>query len=171
VTPKPQNKDYRRDLLLSWVKLGDLARSRRDTPAANGYYWRAAMLAEELELCDVLLGATTDAFVMFWERQREPLDDRFVPTHLFGSDWLAPELGATASVDSLVMILPRLLTTRDMRGGNASQMTIEQLAAAGIDASMVVIAPTAIDTREQTMDFVRDNIKRQDAFVLGLLSR
>ena len=64
-----------------------------------------------------------------------------------------------------------LLTTRGMRGGNASQMTIEQLAAAGIDASMVVIAPAAIDTREQTMDFVRDNIKRHDAFVLGLLSR
>jgi hypothetical protein len=45
------------------------------------------------------------------------------------------------------------------------------LAAAGIDASMVVIAPTAIDTLEQTMDLVRGATKRQDGFVLGLLSR
>lgn len=157
---------------------------------------------EAPELYEQLLNAITDAFILFWNKQKELLGDRFVPTHLFGWDWLPPEFGATVSVDSLVMVLPRfydayfrpyleqisdafggvtvhscgnfsqvvpsLLKTRTMRGVNASQLTVEQLAAAGIDGSVVVIAPTEVASLAQSIGFVRENGLRLNTAVHGI---
>ncbi|MCX7934793.1 MAG: hypothetical protein N3A66_05990, partial [Planctomycetota bacterium] len=53
-----------------------------------------------------LMTAAADAFLLFWRAQRELAGNLFVPTHLFGWDWVPPEAGASLSADSLAMISP-----------------------------------------------------------------
>ncbi|MCL2707568.1 MAG: uroporphyrinogen decarboxylase family protein [Defluviitaleaceae bacterium] len=53
-----------------------------------------------------LLEKTTGAFIMFWERQKKLLGEAFVPTHLFGWSYAPGQIGATVSVDSVVMVSP-----------------------------------------------------------------
>ncbi len=53
-----------------------------------------------------IMNISTNAFIMFWEKQKDLLGDLFVGTHLFGWDWLPQGMGASVSADSLVMVSP-----------------------------------------------------------------
>ena len=53
-----------------------------------------------------LMDAVTNAFIMFWQKQKDLLGGLFVGTHLFGWDWVPENCGASLSADSLVMISP-----------------------------------------------------------------
>lgn len=53
-----------------------------------------------------LLTLMSDAFVAFWQLQKEILGNLFVGTHLFGWDWIPEGNRATLSMDSLVMFSP-----------------------------------------------------------------
>jgi hypothetical protein len=58
------------------------------------------------ELFHKLMEAVTNAFIMFWQKQKDLLGDLFIGTHLFGWDWVPDNCGASLSADSLVMISP-----------------------------------------------------------------
>ena len=51
-----------------------------------------------------LMQKAADAFQLLWEAQATLLGDKFVGTHLFGWSWIPENVGATMSVDSLVML-------------------------------------------------------------------
>jgi len=51
-----------------------------------------------------LMKHVCDAFSMFWEKQMEVCGEHFVGTHLFGWDWMPPNMGASISADSLAMV-------------------------------------------------------------------
>lgn len=53
-----------------------------------------------------IMSIVTDAFIMFWKKQKEILCDCFVGTHLFGWNWVPEDTGASISADSLVMVSP-----------------------------------------------------------------
>ncbi len=53
-----------------------------------------------------IMNISTNAFIMFWEKQKKLLGNLFVGTHLFGWDWLPKDMGASLSADSLVMVSP-----------------------------------------------------------------
>ncbi len=53
-----------------------------------------------------LMDAVTNAFIMFWQKQKELLGELFIGTHLFGWDWVPENCGASLSADSMVMISP-----------------------------------------------------------------
>lgn len=67
------------------------------------------LLLAALEMPDAyhaIMRKATDAFILFWEAQRDLLGEQFVGTHLLGWDWVPPGIGATVSADSLVMVSP-----------------------------------------------------------------
>ncbi len=51
-----------------------------------------------------LMKHVCDAFSMFWKKQMEVCGEHFVGTHLFGWDWMPPNMGASISADSLAMV-------------------------------------------------------------------
>ncbi|MHB8963855.1 MAG: hypothetical protein ACYC5K_11960, partial [Saccharofermentanales bacterium] len=53
-----------------------------------------------------LLSRLTEAFILFWNSQKELLGDLFVPTHLFGWNWVPENMGGSISSDSIVMVSP-----------------------------------------------------------------
>jgi len=53
-----------------------------------------------------LMDKITKAFIMFWKAQRDLLGDLFVPTHLFGWNWVPENICASISCDSIVMVSP-----------------------------------------------------------------
>lgn len=53
-----------------------------------------------------LMKHVSDAYTAFWKKQHEVCGDLFVGTHLFGWDWMPPNMGATISADSLAMVSP-----------------------------------------------------------------
>ncbi|MHB1454521.1 MAG: hypothetical protein ACYCYM_11285 [Saccharofermentanales bacterium] len=53
-----------------------------------------------------LLSRLTEAFLLFWNSQKELLGDLFVPTHLFGWNWVPENIGGSISSDSIVMVSP-----------------------------------------------------------------
>jgi len=53
-----------------------------------------------------IMDLATNAFILFWEAQQKLLGEHFVGTHLFAWDWLPPDMGASLSADSLVMVSP-----------------------------------------------------------------
>jgi hypothetical protein len=61
---------------------------------------------EEPEKFHHLLSVVSDAFIDLWKAQEKLLGDNFIGTHIFAWDWVPQGLGATMSVDSLVMISP-----------------------------------------------------------------
>jgi hypothetical protein len=131
---------------------------------------------------DRLLTLCRQAFVRFWQEQARVCGEALVPTHLFGWNWVPPALGATLSMDSLVMIsgdlfrdlvrphlqaiaqtfgglvihscgrfghlVPELMALPGLRGINASQMSPEELVAAGADRRVVLITSMGGDRAE-----------------------
>jgi hypothetical protein len=61
---------------------------------------------EEPEYYHKLMSKVKDAFIMFWEKQKELLGEHFVGTHLFGWDWVPEDAGASLSADSMSMMSP-----------------------------------------------------------------
>ena len=54
-----------------------------------------------------VLNKTADAFICLWNAQKNAIgDDLFIGTHLTPFDWIPADNGATASVDSMVMVSP-----------------------------------------------------------------
>jgi hypothetical protein len=53
-----------------------------------------------------LLELVTDGYISFWKKQMDLLGDNFIGTHLFAWDWLPKGMGASMSIDSLVMSSP-----------------------------------------------------------------
>ena len=54
-----------------------------------------------------IMGKATEAFILLWRRQMEVVGEgHFVGTHLWGWNWVPQGNGATASVDSMVMVSP-----------------------------------------------------------------
>jgi len=60
----------------------------------------------EPEVINRFFKIVSDAFILFWQEQKELLGDLFIPTHLFGWSWMPSQLGATLSADSMVMVSP-----------------------------------------------------------------
>ena len=157
---------------------------------------------EAPELYEKLLNATTDAFIMFWRAQQKLLGASFVGTHLWGHNYMPLEFGATASVDSMVMIsgpffeehfapyleriaaqfggitvhscgkfggmIPNLMRTKGLRGVNASEMSVKQLAEAGVDGRVVILAGNHIDTIDDMVRYLKDNGLRADLTLWGV---
>lgn len=71
-----------------------------------GYDGVLSAAYEEPEAFERILELSTQAFVLLWNAQKELLGDLFVPTHLYGWSYAPKHMGATVSVDSLVMISP-----------------------------------------------------------------
>lgn len=61
---------------------------------------------EDEKRYDRLMSLITDGFIKFWKKQEEVCGDLFVGTHLFAWDWVPKGLGASMSIDSLVMVSP-----------------------------------------------------------------
>lgn len=55
---------------------------------------------------DLLLRKTTSAFIDYWRAQADVVGELFLGTHLWAWSWVPPEVGASVSVDSLVMFSP-----------------------------------------------------------------
>jgi len=76
-----------------------------DVAAAMWGYDNLFLAAYERPECyHRLLEKTTRAFIMYWKAQRDLLGDLFIPTHLFGWNWVPDSAGASLSADSLVMV-------------------------------------------------------------------
>jgi len=71
-----------------------------------GYDNMLTLAFESPEYFHKLMSKVTDAFILFWKKQKELLGDCFVGTHLFGWSWVPDNIGASLSADSLVMISP-----------------------------------------------------------------
>lgn len=71
-----------------------------------GYDGVLAAAYEEPEAYERILELANQAFILLWNAQKELLGDLFVPTHLYGWSYAPKHMGATISVDSLVMISP-----------------------------------------------------------------
>ncbi|MHB1462825.1 MAG: uroporphyrinogen decarboxylase/cobalamine-independent methonine synthase family protein [Armatimonadota bacterium] len=71
-----------------------------------GYDGVLAAAYEEPEAFERILELATQAFILLWKAQKELLGELFVPTHLYGWSYAPKHMGATVSVDSLVMISP-----------------------------------------------------------------
>jgi hypothetical protein len=155
-----------------------------------GYDGLFLLAYTDRERFDRIMGLFSDAFVMFWGAQKELLGDLFVPTHLFGFNWVPPNTCATLSADCLVMLSPdffaeflkpsldRISTAfggvavhscgdfshlvrslhqlHDLRGINASQLSLEQLQAAGLRTDVVAIFLSDFDTALREFDLIRE---------------
>ena len=53
-----------------------------------------------------LMDLITQAYIDFWKAQQNVCKDRFIGTHLFAWDYVPKGIGATMSIDSLVMVSP-----------------------------------------------------------------
>ena len=65
-------------------------------------------------------------------------------------------------------VIPSLMKTKGLRGINASQMTIRELAELGVDERVVIIGGDHIDTIGEMMRFVRDRGLRTDLTANGI---
>jgi len=53
-----------------------------------------------------LLSLCTEAFILFWQAQKNVLGDMFICNHFFAHDWFPADIGSTLSADGLVMCSP-----------------------------------------------------------------
>ena len=149
-----------------------------------------------------LMDKVTDAFILLWERQQKLCGDLFVGTHLFGWNWLPPNMGASLSADSLVMIspaffdefykpylqrisdkfggisvhscgdfsavIPSLCNVRGIKAVNAGQMSIKQLAEAGVHKDIIITAFTDMQTIKSDIEYIKQNSLKVDLSIDGL---